>query len=1332
MTTLEALVIRGIRSYYPEDRAVIRFQKPLTLILGANGSGKTTIIECLRMATTGKLPPSSGHGSSFIHDSKLSGVPEVKGEIKLKFEDVSGKQIVITRHFQAANKKKGGATPTYNQLEANIQDKTSGRTATHKCSEVDSLIPLQMGVSPAVLEHVIFCHQEESNWVLGEPKMLKDRFDAIFASTRYSKALEAITKIQKDQRAEIKVLETEEKNLSGLKEMARTKKLNLEGKQQEKEDCNDVVKKAEKELKELKEIISKCEGVIQDTSDIESKKADYNKDLLNLKDRLEPLAKVLQDHDEYTEEDIPRINQMRNNMVARLETFSNDKKMAEEDVRHAERKVNKRIDKLDAARQLESDLKAENASFQKRKADWEKKAKEVSDKLELGFGEEQLKNESWQAIPSAFSRKVKELVDKKETEEREAKKKHSQERDQVQTKVAQLTMKTQTNEQRQLDVSSECRKLTDTLNNEKREISALQAKVASLADRKATMEQRQREIDTRQATFDEKTKRRELDELISKEAETKGRKRHLQDEQRAVNQAYDKRLIHESNVKAKADLEGDISDRIEVKERELRSALGGELPDTFELVEKLAEYARRTSERFEEMRKEHQRVNQGRAMVEHKRTHVKEQIKEQELVLERLEIETSDLKVNGGQIKQWEQEREKAGSRLDACAATIKRLQDKKANIEREAKQNKAFAELSDSFIKTAETKHICGLCYRGFDHEGGSSFEDFVAELKKQRRKLEDSPEKQEENKQAIATVDQSIAVIEQASRTFHKADDVRDQISRFQEQIAELDQELQGQPGGDQDAMDAEEEKMIEAQNLEKWAAGLRISELERLAKAVQDGAAEFGRDGGANGRKEELDRLLQDADAELEDVAKEKESKQEDISMFQGEIAKKKEELSAIKLQVDLLTVDSKKLEEYRGRATATEQNLNSLQKEVAELKERKLPDEEQLKACKANQTRLQAEHSSVEAKVAKEAKELSNSFQSVQNLETDIYQYVVQGKAKALSSKKDEKEQLEKDVEEARKEKEQKEADLKKMSGSTDEVEGKMRTLNDVLESITIKTKIEKIGGKIKELDAKLLNVPPEDEVRQTLRSYQGRKDKLTEEIHKAKGKMSSLSSIVKEYEKELGAAQFQNIEERHKMAQVKLVATKSSNLDLQRYYTALDKALMKFHEMKMEEINKIIRDYWQATYKGKDIETIEIKADVDTSATKRSHNYRLVMKHRTEAQLDMRGRCSAGQKVLAALVVRLALAESFCHNCGVLALDEPTSNLDHANIAGFTDALSRIVKERAKSGFQLIVISHDDDFIEKLAKDTEVEVYWRVSKDANAKSGIDCHKVTYLG
>lgn len=60
---------------------------------------------------------------------------------------------------------------------------------------------------------------------------------------------------------------------------------------------------------------------------------------------------------------------------------------------------------------------------------------------------------------------------------------------------------------------------------------------------------------------------------------------------------------------------------------------------------------------------------------------------------------------------------------------------------------------------------------------------------------------------------------------------------------------------------------------------------------------------------------------------------------------------------------------------------------------------------------------------------------------------------------------------------------------------------------------------------------------------------------------------------------------------------------------------------------------------------------------------------IICHHTGDTELDMRGRCSAGQKVLASMLIRLALAETFCADCGILALDEPTTNLDSKNSRG---------------------------------------------------------------
>lgn len=82
---------------------------------------------------------------------------------------------------------------------------------------------------------------------------------------------------------------------------------------------------------------------------------------------------------------------------------------------------------------------------------------------------------------------------------------------------------------------------------------------------------------------------------------------------------------------------------------------------------------------------------------------------------------------------------------------------------------------------------------------------------------------------------------------------------------------------------------------------------------------------------------------------------------------------------------------------------------------------------------------------------------------------------------------------------------------------------------------------------------------------------------------------------------------------------------------------------------------------------------------------RTSSLNQVVMQKDNTEMDMRGRCSAGQKVLASIIIRLALAESFGTNCGILALDEPTTNLDQANIQALSSALAECV-----SSFPLLV------------------------------------------
>ena len=202
---INKMQIRGIRSFSPHHAMNIEFFYPLTLIVGKNGSGKTTIIECLKMACTGSLPPNCRNGQAFVSDPATHCTTEVKAQVKLKFTSATGKPVICMRNFSLTQKRD---KKEYKAFEAALQTfDDAGRKSnlSFKCADLNKMVPELMGVSQAVLESVIFVHQEESDWPLAEDKVLKQKFDDIFASAKYTKALDDIRALKNNMKKEEKV-----------------------------------------------------------------------------------------------------------------------------------------------------------------------------------------------------------------------------------------------------------------------------------------------------------------------------------------------------------------------------------------------------------------------------------------------------------------------------------------------------------------------------------------------------------------------------------------------------------------------------------------------------------------------------------------------------------------------------------------------------------------------------------------------------------------------------------------------------------------------------------------------------------------------------------------------------------------------------------------------------------------------------------------------------------------------------------------------------------------------------------------------------------------------
>lgn len=142
---------------------------------------RTTIIECLKYAVTGSLPPGKNAGQAFVHYPKCLSQSEVKTRIKLELVDGADKSMVVERRMVLTQMK---STLSFSAVNGQLRTMSGENIVSmnHKGSEIDQQVRLFLGVSKPILEHVVFCHQEDSNWPLMDRAVLKKQFDAIIDS----------------------------------------------------------------------------------------------------------------------------------------------------------------------------------------------------------------------------------------------------------------------------------------------------------------------------------------------------------------------------------------------------------------------------------------------------------------------------------------------------------------------------------------------------------------------------------------------------------------------------------------------------------------------------------------------------------------------------------------------------------------------------------------------------------------------------------------------------------------------------------------------------------------------------------------------------------------------------------------------------------------------------------------------------------------------------------------------------------------------------------------------------------------------------------------------
>ena len=1300
-------MIKGIRSFSPDNEHVIQFPKPLTLIVGRNGAGKTTVIECLKMGSTGELPPSARSGQAFIHDPKVADVTEVKAQIKLRFRNVTGKPFVVIRSFQLTQKARGKLEKK--DLDSVIQSvDANGKmvSISKKCVDINAEVPALMGVSKAILENVVFVHQEESNWPLGDSAGLKKKFDEIFSATKYTKALEHIRKLKTEQAGLIRDYKGKVESLKIQKDHATKLRDTFETNRDKSSDLTKHVAMLEVKINAAQEEIAQIEAVFAAVREIHDKR----NALVARREAvtLENARKLASMNTELTEslEELEAMGDTFNQKFAALKQ--------ERDV--LDRKVN------DARLEMEA-LKDHRERMIKTagrlSAEVEAQTKRVSERLtfaqstakrhpELGFAA------TSEVDPVVLSDALSSRLSMRQQAIDKMRAKHRSMDAECGAKIDDITERLSSHTQRIAIIGEQ----QDT---RRRRLEEINKDLGENAVNESAIEELENRVNRANEAYASKSK---SDFASQMKVDMEKVEMNLSDIEREMNKlrAEQENAVQagESEMKIRMKKEelfakkNSLENIVEHRSEQLRDVFGAAMPMNIEmkdaLVEKLDELNELVAKAQEQLNASSSRV----AVLEH------------EIAVAKTELESDRRSLNGViALETIDANAQVLGAGgFAGYANALEAVNREVGDVEAQLTQLTSLQNLFSKFVAEAEKNQSCSLCKRGFP--SAESTDSFIQDMQQNMAKvpaqiavIEERVEKTRERRKLL------LDLSEAASQFKTLSEKVPDSERLF----AELEVSF---------ATARETEKLCEKEIAEKRQSASVVGSImedagniSRLAKEVQalQDAVEALQLNVVNVTGETRSALDISNDLEMLDV------KREAADRERGILLKRKErhemellnlERNARDLREELLLTKS------RGeKRTQLKAEMAKISEAIAMSASEKQRMEEELAPGLAEKERLAVERERQREMHGQEQSELEIDIRELQRLvdvTAGMNKAIDQADAAGISDRLAEHtkslaetngkiEDLGTKLQARAKQLKAKEEVIARQNDLKRELEDNIAFLRGKREEETILKDIE-------ELVEQMHNTGQMADVEKKLRLAQGSKNDLRTEAAEAQGRVKAHQEAMKSASDQLNGAAYVNIDKRLSKQLVELKTVEMVSDDLDRYHKALDKALMSFHASKMEEINKVVRELWQRTYRGQDIDSIQIRSDSETTTGRSSYNYRVVMLC-GGAELEMRGRCSAGQKVLACLIIRLALAETFCLNCGILALDEPTTNLDAPNSDALARSLIEIMKSRRdQENFQLIVITHDMEFAHVLGQRELTDYYWRITKDDNQHSHIE--------
>ena len=1342
------------------------------------------------MATAGSLPPLSSNGKTFINDPKITGNTEVKASIKLKIVTPRNKDVLIVRNFQLSLKKNKYEFKRLEQVLKSINSNGELVTINSTCMDTDKQVPLLMHASKAILENVIFCHQEEINWPFSESGNLKKVFDEIFDTAKYTKALDDLKEIGKKFKEKTKELKSQleliQKDVDNYKRIQK----NIEFSNSKINELTVVGEKLDEEYQDKKKDLEKLLNIekqyTQYQNGVNMAKTKRDEKMIQMKNILDdPIF------EDYTKDEMVYHNYIKN--------YQENEKLKKEGPSQSSEKHNKLIflrEEISKINKQKNDIEKNIIKKEQTYKNFIQNKKEVLIELKNMNEFEEINNMSLESLnnnmiinilqkyksdlstdENTLDEKLKQFISKVTEKENEL----QVNKQLYENKIKEIEgLNTQKNELVKMinNIDFNSQKLSDiekSLQNEEKILNKINYDIKQWQNNILALENASSEIKLKKNNLGLQNLEEKADFTMLK----------FQIEKlKQMNGTYNKSIVEYIKIINKMNSIFNVN--LNYDKNHICNNIN-------EIISFIESKKKNIIEEKQKIRENNLRINleieQNNNMIKEKRNYINDLKKEKENIINQIQTNFKERGINFEDSNDLSQI-----YNLKSC------LEKEISNNDKIIFSSNFETDFLNDFIVYIKEYKKCKICKSSLDDK-------YINSLTKEKKKeIESINNNIEQNKKKLEKNNQTLNLINSFNDIFTKLKSIVEEIDKEEKLMKDINfkiKDLINKKTQFENSSKIKTELLLSMEEItNNKSTDENIYKLKNLKEEIISQIKDLCNHLGFPCTEEpEINETVEiivkmgDTVNQVLDMNKELINNGNKINELNHNITDKLNEIPAIDINIKKLQNEKNEIlalkdeNEIKKRIKYIDDQINLQNGEKLNLENEREKSQqlliilnekkkgfEKIYQEKKNNIKLIQEKISqwliknkyIYDELYKSLKEETNikntntnsndgTINENTNSNTDNnieMKHANQDLDDILMDLDDDNDKKNKKMKEEKMNKENTKEnkeninidnlyetqinnlnnkksgldtqlmlynkELEELSGEAKEIEDqkkqeqiKKNIYNNNYILFKIKSDLVKLEQFIKEHEGKLKDGSKLATIKVTLTK---KVEELSNTINKNIGKVEELKNNLNRLTQELKNGTYTNIEKKYNKLKLNYIAAIQTQKEIENYYEALDQSLLKYHGKRMEEINKLINYYWSMTYKGKDIKSIEIKSDFEKSAKTRNYNYRIVFFTPGGNGLDMRGRCSAGQKILASIIIRLALAETFCNNCGILCLDEPTTNLDEENSKSLAKALREIIQSRSEDqNFQLIVITHDPVFVDLLGSDY-CDNFWHITKN----------------